>query len=447
MTASLSTLRDQDSHQLHPLHHPNKHRDALVIEQGSGVWLQTADGRRILDGMAGLWNVNVGYGREELADVARAQMVKLAFTSNFAGMTNVPASELAHTLSGIAHPTLTTTFFTSGGSESNDSAFKTARYYWKRQGQPDKTKIIARKFAYHGITFGATFATGIERYHKMFGPSIPGFVHCAAPYPYRFDGDRKPGETVGQAAARSLEETILREGAETVAAFIAEPVQGVGGVIVPPADYFPLVRAICDRHNVLLILDEVITGFGRTGQWFGCHHWKLRPDIITFAKGITSGYMPLGGVQISDAIRDAILNAEEGDTWMHGFTYSGHATACAVGLANLAIVEREGLVERARTVGGRLLGGLESLREFPCVGDVRGLGMVCGVEIVSDRGTRAADAAMAGRIFEAALRRGLRTRPVGLSTLAFAPPLVISEAEVDQLVAILHESIAEVGGA
>lgn len=445
MTVPVSTIRDQDSHQLHPLHHPNKHRDALVIDAGRGVWIHTDDGRRILDGLAGLWNVNVGYGREELADAARAQMVKLAFTSNFAGMTNAPASHLAHALSGLVHPTLTTTFFTSGGSESNDSAFKTARYYWKRVGRPEKVKIIARKFAYHGITFGSTFATGIERYHKMFGPAVPGFLHCETPYSYRFGGDRQPGESIGQAAARSLEETIQREGADTIAAFIAEPVQGVGGVIVPPADYFPLVREVCDRHDVLLITDEVITGFGRTGQWFGGHHWKLRPDIVTFAKGITSGYIPLGGVQISDAIRDAIMGAEEGETWMHGFTYSGHATACAVALANLAIIEREGLLARAREMGGRLLGGLESLREFSCVGDVRGLGLLCGVEIVADRTTRAADPAMANRIYEAALRRGLRTRAVGLSTLAFAPPLVISEAEVDQLVATLHEALAEVG--
>jgi adenosylmethionine-8-amino-7-oxononanoate aminotransferase len=217
-----------------------------VIERGEGVYLYTADGRKILDGMAGLWNVNVGYGREELAQAAYDQMKRLAFTSNFAGMTNVPATQLAHKLSGYAYSNLKTTFFTSGGSESNDSAFKIARYYWKRVGKPDKYKVIARRNSYHGITLAATFATGIERYHKMFGPPVPGFLHVPAPYPYRFEGEVKSGETIGLAAARAIEEAILREGADTVAAVIAEPVQGVGGVIVPP-DYFR-VREICDQY-------------------------------------------------------------------------------------------------------------------------------------------------------------------------------------------------------
>ena len=249
---------------------------------------------------------------------------------------------------------------------------------------------------------------------------------------------------MGHAAARALEETIEREGADTIAAFIAEPVQGVGGVLVPSNDYWPRVREICDRHGVLLIADEVITGFGRTGRWFGSHHWNVRPDIFTFAKGITSGYMPLGGIQISDAIRDAIMGAEEGESWMHGYTYSGHAAACAVGLANLDIIEREGLVDRARVMGERLLTGLSTLREFEAVGDVRGLGLMCGVEIVSDRAAKTADPGTAGRIYDAALARGLRTRAVGASTLAFSPPLVISEGEVDEIVATLRAAIAAV---
>lgn len=444
MTVQTDAVLAHDSKQLHPLHHPAKHKNPLVIERASGVWIHTSDGQRILDGLAGLWNVNVGYGRTELADVCREQMAKLAFTSNFAGMTNIPASDLAEKMSGILHPSLKMTFFTSGGSESNDTAFKTARYYFKRVGKPEKTKIIARKLAYHGITMAATFATGIERYHKMFGPPIPGFLHVATPNTYRFEGDLKPGETIGQAAARALEEAILREGPETVAAFIAEPLQGVGGVLVPPSDYWPLIRAICDRHDVLLIVDEVITGFGRTGKLFGSHQWGIRPDILTFAKGITSGYMPLGGIQISDAIRDAILGAEEGETWMHGFTYSGHAASCAVALANLAIIEREGLVERSRVGGERLLAGLKTLLGFNCVGDVRGCGLVCGVEIVSDKAAKTSDAATAGKIYEAAIKEGLRTRAVGASTLAFAPPLCITDEEIDQLVSKLRAAITAV---
>lgn len=426
-----------DKFQLHPLQHPRTHTDPVVIERGEGVYLYTTDGRKILDAMAGLWNVNAGYGREELAKAAYEQMTKLAFTSNFAGMTNIPSSQLAEKLSGYAYPSLKTTFFTSGGSESNDSAFKIARYYWKRMGKPEKYRIIARRSAYHGITLAATFATGIERYHRMFGPAVPGFAHVAPPYPYRFDTSLlREGESIGHAAARLVEEAILAEGADTVAAVIAEPVQGVGGVIVPPEDYFPRLREICDRHEVLLIADEVITGWGRTGEWFALRHYGIEPDILTFAKAITSGYLPLGGVQISDAIRETIDSAPEADSFMHGYTYSGHAAACAVGLANLAILEREDLAGRSKRLGPVLLAGLQKLLEFPFVGEVRGLGLLCGVEIVTDKESRQPDMALAGRISKLCLDRGLRTRMVG-STLAFSPPLIISEDEIAWIVETL----------
>lgn len=431
-----ATLQAQDRLQLHPLQHPKTHSDPLVIERGEGVYLYTVDGRKILDGMAGLWNVNVGYGREELAQAAYEQMKRLAFTSNFAGMTNVPATQLAHKLSGYAYSRLRTTFFTSGGSESNDSAFKIARYYWKRVGKPEKFKIIARKSAYHGITMATTFATGIERYQKMFGPAIPGFVHVPAPYPYRFEGDVRAGESIGQAAARAIEEAIVREGPDTVAAVIAEPVQGVGGVIVPPDDYFPRVRQLCDQYEVLLIADEVITGFGRTGELFGLNRYGVQPDILSFAKAITSGYQPLGGNQITDEIYDTIQTAPEADTWMHGYTYSGHATACAVALRNLAIIEEENLVENGKAMGARLLAGLQTLKEFAFVGDVRGIGLIYGVELVTDKDTKTADPALAARITNLCRDRGLRTRNVG-STLAFAPPLSINADEVDEIIRIL----------
>ena len=424
---------EKDKKQLHPVYHPKSHIDPLVVDHGEGVWLYTTDGQKILDGMAGLWNVNAGYGREELAQAAFDQMKKMAFTSNFAGMTNLPSIELADKLAGFAYEGLNTTFFASGGSEANDSAFKTARYYWKRKGKPEKVKVIARKGSYHGVTMYATFATGLEKYHTMFGPAVPGFLHIPAPNPYRYDGDIKPGETIGQAAARALEEAILREGPETVGAFIAEPVMGVGGVIVPPDDYFPLVRQICDKYEVLLVADEVITGFGRTGEWFALKHWGIQPDILSFAKAITSGYAQLGGIQISDEIRETIETASEGEAWMHGYTYSGHAMACAVGLKNLELMEKDNYPARARDLGKRLLEGLKTLEEFPFVGNVRGKGLVCGVEIVSNKETRAADPATAMKIFKAAQKHGLRSRPLG-ATLAFAPPLVINEEEVDEIV-------------
>ena len=442
-----ATWVEKDKKQLHPIYHPRSHVNPLVVERGDGVWLYTTDGQKILDGMAGLWNVSVGYGREELARAAYEQMKEMAFTSNFAGMTNLPSIQLADKLAGFAYVGLNTTFFTSGGSEANDTAFKTARYYWKRKGKPTKYKVIARKGSYHGVTLAATFATGLEKYHTMFGPAVDGFVHIPAPNPYRFEGELKAGETIGQAAARALEEAILREGADTIAAFIAEPVMGVGGVIVPPDDYFPLVRAICDKHEILFIADEVITGFGRTGEWFALKHWGVKPDILSFAKAITSGYAPLGGIQISDEIRETMESAAESEAYMHGYTYSGHAMACAVGVKNLELMEKENLPSRSKELGKRLLEGLNTLTEFSFVGDVRGLGLLCGVEIVSDKVTKSADPALAMKIFKAAQVRGLRTRPVG-NALAFSPPLSIKEDEVDEIVKRLGaamDAVAELG--
>jgi putrescine aminotransferase len=439
-----ATWIEKDKKQLHPTYHPKSHANPLVIERGEGVWLYTTDGQKILDGMAGLWNVNAGYGREELAKTAYDQMKDLAFTSNFSGMTNLPSIQLADKLASFAYEGLNTTLFTSGGSEANDSAFKTARYYWKRKGKPGKYKVIARKGAYHGITLATTFATGLEKYHTMFGPAMEGFVHIPAPNPYRYEGTLKDGETVGQAAARELEEAILREGQDTVAAFIAEPVMGVGGVIVPPDDYFPLVRQICDKYEVLFISDEVITGFGRTGEWFALKHWNVKPDILSFAKAVTSGYAQLGGIQLSDAIRETMETAADTEAYMHGYTYSGHAMACAVGLKNLEIMEREEFPKRARELGKRLLDGLQTLKEFSFVGDVRGLGLVCGVEIVSNKETKTADVAKTMQIFKAAQERGLRTRPLG-NTLAFSPPLSINEDEVDEIIKRLGAAMDAVG--
>lgn len=435
-TVGVEELLAADAYQLHPVYHPSKHTNPLIVERADGVYLQDVNGRRVLDAMAGLWNVNIGYGNQEIPEVAAEQMRKLAFTSNFAGMTNVPSAQLAERLAGIAHPTLNTTFFASGGSEANDTAFKTARYYWYRMGKKDKFKIIARKYAYHGITVATTAATGIASYKPMFGPMAPGFLHVDAPRQYRYEGDIKPGESVGQAAARSLEECILAEGPDTVAAFIAEPIQGVGGVLIPPDDYFPLIRAICDKYDVLLILDEVITGFGRTGTWFGQQQFDIRPDIFSFAKGITSGYIQLGGIQVSDEIRESIWNAPVADMWMHGYTYSGHAAACAVGLKNIEIMERERLVENSVAMGERLLEGLKGMLEFSFVGDVRGRGLLCAVEIVKDKESKTPDPARAAALADMCLAQGVRTRTVS-SVLAFSPPLCINEQEVDEIIRVV----------
>lgn len=432
-------LRVDREHFIHPLHHPTDHDDPILFVEGKGAILRDAQGREYIDGLASLWNVNVGHGRGELAEAAAAQMRRLAYTSAYAGYTNEPAVRLVDRLLQLAYPNLSGVYFTTSGAESNETAFKIARYYWKRRGVPTKTKIITRVHAYHGVTLGAMSATGIPPYQRMFEPLVPGFVHILPSYPYRYPGSM----------AEALEEAILREGPETVAAFIAEPVIGAGGLIPPTPDYFPKVRAICNRYDVLFIADEVITGFGRTGRWFALEHWGVRPDMVTFAKGVTSAYLPLGGVMVSREIHEVILEAPLEQRFMHAATYSAHATCCAVALANLDILERERLVERAAAMGTRLLEGLGTLRDLPVVGDVRGLGLMAGVEFVEDRKTKEPAIGIGARVLREARRRGLLGRlragqrgehPIG-DVICFAPPFVITEEQVDRMLEILRDAI------
>src|SRR5881275_223198 len=359
---------------VHPLHHPEEHKTPLLVTEGKGAMLHLADGREVIDGLAGLWNVNVGHGRGELADAAAGQMRKIAYASAYVGATNEPAIRLGEKIVKHAYGNSSAIYYTTGGAESNESAFKTARFFWKVQDRPNKTKIISRMHGYHGVTMAAMSATGMPAYHKMFGPLMPGFIQVAAPYPYRWQGNQECG--IG--AAEAIEKAILTEGPETVGAVIAEPVMGAGGVIVPPASYFPRLRQICDRYDVLLIADEVITGFGRTGRWFALGHWGVEPDLVSFAKGVTSAYLPLGGVLISRKVHQVMLEAPPDQKFMHAATYSGHPACCAVGVRNIELIEQENLVERAAVMGRRLLAGLESLRDLPNVGDVRGVGMMCG---------------------------------------------------------------------
>ena len=439
--------RDQ-AYLLHSLHSREAQSRAHVWVRGRGAVLVDQDGKEYLDGLAGLWNVVVGHGRRELADAAARQMTELAYASSYAGSTNRPAIALGERLAGLCYPSINRFYFTSGGAESNESAFKTARYYWKLAGKPDKYKIVSRQWGYHGVTLAAMSATGIASYWPMFEPRTPGFVHIESPYPYRFERSSADSRTPGQQAADLLEAAILREGPETVAAFLGEPVQGAGGVIVPPDDYWPRIREICDRYHVLLIADEIITGFGRTGDWFALTRWGIEPDIVSFAKGITSGYFPLGGIGVSDRIGQAIDSAGGDRTWMHAFTYSGHPVGCAVALANLDIIEREGLVARAGALGQRLLAGLKTLSSHPHVGDVRGLGLMCAVEFVADTATKAefpAAEKVGARVHAATQERGLFTRLRG-DVYNLAPCYVTTEAQVDRMVEILGESIEAVLG-
>jgi adenosylmethionine-8-amino-7-oxononanoate aminotransferase len=387
----------------------------------------------------------VGHGRRELADAAHRQMCELAYHSSYAGMTNRPALALADLLSTLTYPSINTFFFTSGGAEATESSIKTARFYWKVRGKPDKTKVISRLRGYHGTTLAAMSATGLSAYWPMFEPRVPGFIHIDAPDPYRFP-HADTSVSLGVAAANKLEEAILREGPDSVAAFLAEPVQGAGGVIVPPPDYFPRVREICDRYDVLLIADEVITGFGRTGRWFALEHYGVEPDIMQFAKGITSGYVPLGGIGVSDRIREAIDSVPPAKRWMHAFTYSGHPTCCAVALENIAILQRERLVDRAAVAGQRLLSGLRTLEGVDGVGNVRGLGLMAAVEVVADKASKQrfpAEAGMTDRLTEALLDAGLYTR-VALDCICLAPPLVTEDAVLDRIVETLGTVIPRV---
>src|SRR5579883_2325356 len=400
-------------HVIHPLYHPAAQQGAIIWERGEGVWLWDVDGKRYLDALSCLWNVAVGHGRQELADAAAAQMAKLAFANSYTGYSNVPAIELATRLAQLAPGDLNAVFYTSGGGESNESAFKMARFLWNVQGKPEKFKIIARFDAYHGVTTAAMAATGMAPYWERFGPLAPGFVHAAAPNPYRL-GDG-PEETARLALA-SIEELIAREGAGTVAAIIAEPIQGAGGVIIPPDAYIRGLRELCDRYQLYLIADEVITGFGRTGTWFGMEQFGVQADMMTFAKGVTSGYQQLGGLMVSERIQ-AILAAQPPDVkWMHAYTYSAHPTACAVAMANLDIIERDDLVGNAARMGERLLGRLEELRELPNVGDIRGIGLMARVELVEDVRTKQPfdpDRKAGDRVLAEARRRGLITRNRG----------------------------------
>ena len=429
---------------VHPLQHPDDHKTPFFVDHGTGAVLYDVNGRAVVDSLSGLWNVNIGHGRGELADAAAAQMRKIGFASAYVGATNEPAIRLGEKIISHAYGNSSAVYFTTAGAESNESAFKFARYYWKIQDQPNKTKIISRIHAYHGVTMAAMSATGMAAYHKMFGPLIPGFIQVQPPYAYRWQGNEEPG--VG--AAEAVEKAILAEGPDTVAAVIAEPVMGAGGVIVPPPSYFPKLREICDRYGVLLIADEVITGFGRTGRWFALGHWGVEPDLVSFAKGVTSGYLPLGGVIVSKRVHDALLSAPADRKFMHAATYSGHPVCCAVGFVNVGIIENDGLVERAAVVGKRLLAGLQPLAELPQVGEVRGLGMMCGLELVTDKGTKAPAVGLGARVGREALARGLlvRARPgspdpeIG-DTICLSPPLMTPEATIDRIVTVVRDSI------
>lgn len=439
-------LKEDVKHLIHPITVLGEHERTgpLVIAEGKGILVWDSDGKEYIDGMAGLWNVSVGHGRSAIAEAIAEQAAKLAFCPSFWGLANIPSIMLGHKLAELTPPGLKRYFFTSGGSESNETALKIARYSFRMQGQEEKFKIVSREHAYHGVSYGALSATGIAAYWKNFGPTVPGFLHLPAPYCYRCPLDKEyPRCEV--ACASALEEAVLKEGPDTVAAFIAEPVMGVGGVIVPPPEYFPRIEKICREYGVLFITDEVITGFGRTGKMFAVEHWGVQPDLMSVAKAITSGYVPLGAVAVSEGVYEGLKAADT--PFMHGFTYNAHPVACAAALANLDILVGEDLAGNAAAVGPYFLARLGELRRYRAVGDVRGLGLMAAVELVAEKQTKAKfDPAQkaALKVQMAARRHGLLCRAAG-DTLLFAPPLIIDRQGLDLLVERLAQAIEDAG--
>ncbi|WP_054303413.1 aspartate aminotransferase family protein [Gemmobacter sp. LW-1] len=433
-TAELQAL--DAAHHMHPFTSDGAlaKKGVRVITSGQGVWLTDSEGSRIIDGMAGLWCVNVGYGRGELADAAARQMRELSYYNTFFMTTHVPAIALAAKLAELAPGDLNHVFFASSGSEANDTNIRLVRRYWDIKGQPERRVIIARKNGYHGSTMGGGSLGGMPYIHAA-GGKIDGIEHIGQPHWWAEGGEMTP-EDFGLLRARELEEKILEVGADKVAAFIGEPIQGAGGVIVPPSTYWPEIQRICDKYGILLIVDEVITGFGRTGNWFACETFGIRPHIITIAKGLSSGYQPIGGSIVCDEVAHVIGNAD--DDFNHGYTYSGHPVASAVALENLRIIEEDGIIDHVRNVAHPYLAEKwHKLGEHPMVGQTSLVGLMGSIQLTPNKATRAKFAAKPGtigfRTREHCFRNNLIMRHV-YDRMIISPPLVITTEEIDVLI-------------
>ena len=430
-------------HFMHPFtdHKSLAAKGARVITRAEGIYVWDTDGNKILDAMSGLWCVNVGYGQKALIDAATRQMTELPFYNAFFNTSTPPAIELAELLAEISPPQFNHFFFAGSGSEGNDTIVRMVRRYWDLMGQPARQVIIGRNNGYHGSTMAGASLSGMSGMHAQGGLPIPNIVHVEQPYWYELGRDMTPDE-FGLKAARTLEAKILELGADKVAAFIGEPVQGAGGVIVPPASYWPEIQRICDKYDILLISDEVICGFGRTGNWFGCETFGTKPDLITFAKGVTSGYVPLGGVMVGDRVAKVMI--DKGGDFNHGYTYSGHPVACAVAVANIKLIRELKLVEHVRDdVGPYLASRFDELRDHPLVGDTQTCGLMGAVQMVRDKasGTPFPGEFEVGMICRGhCFANGLVMRAVG-DRMIIAPPLVITRAQIDELVGLARKCL------
>ncbi|WP_295533946.1 aspartate aminotransferase family protein [uncultured Thioclava sp.] len=441
-TAELQAL--DAAHHMHPFTDGDElnAKGARIITRAQGVYLTDSDGIEILDGMAGLWCVNIGYGREEMAEVAARQMRQLSFYNTFFQTSHPPAIHLAAKLAEIVPGDLNHVFFNGSGSDSNDTNLRMVRVYWALKGKPEKTVVISRWNGYHGSTMGAASLGGMKGMHKQGGLPIPGIVHINQPDWWSEGGDMTP-EEFGLMRARELEEKILEIGEDKVAAFIAEPVQGAGGVIIPPDSYWPEIRRILDKYGILFIADEVICGFGRTGNWFGSQTFDLRPDIMTIAKGLSSGYLPIGGSMVSDEVA-SVINSDE---FAHGYTYSAHPVAAAVALENLRILEDEKIIDTVRAdTGPYLKAKWEALTNHPMVGEAKIVGMMASIALTPDKASRAKFAAKEGTVGlicrERCFANNLVMRHVG-DRMIISPPLVISRGEIDLLIERARKALDE----
>jgi len=439
------TLQELDAlHHLHPFtnHQSMRAGGARVIVKGEGPYLWDSEGHRILDGMSGLWTTAIGCGRKELAEAAYAQMMELPFYNTFFKTTHPSAVLLAKKLADIAPEGLNQVFFGSSGSESNDTAIRLIRHYWALKGEPKRRIIISRKLAYHGSTIAAGSMGGMSHVHEHSYPVYEGFRHIIDPYWYGEGRDGESLEAFGLRAAQALEAEILAVGPENVAAFAAEPVQGAGGVKIAPESYWPEIQKIVDKYGILLLADEVITGFGRLGTWFASQYYGIRPDIITFAKAATSGYVPLSGTIVHDKLVETLM--AHNDDFNHGYTFSGHPVACAVALKNLEIIEREGLIEKVKTATGPALARmLGKFKDHPLVGEVRSIGMLGAIELVADKRTRQRfhQPGRVGLICrDHFFREGFIMRAV-FDTMVTAPPLILTQAQFDEAEAVIAKAL------
>ena len=436
--ASYNTQQLQDidgQHHIHPFtdHKALMEKGTRIITHADGVYLWDSDGNKILDGMAGLWCVNVGYGRQELVDAATNQMQELPYYNNFFQTTHPPAIELSKALVDISPPQFNHVFFTNSGSEANDTVVRMVRHFWTLEGKPEKTVIISRENAYHGSTVAGSSLGGMKGMHAQ-GGILHDIEHIAQPYWYRSGSEMDP-EEFGLKTAQALEIRIREIGEDRIAAFIAEPVQGAGGVIIPPDTYWPEIQRICKKYGILLIVDEVICGFGRLGEWFGSEYFDIEADLMPIAKGLSSGYLPIGGLMVGDRVAETVIN--KGSDFNHGFTYSGHPAACAVALENIRILKDEKIIEKAKNeLSPYLQKKWLALGDHPLVGEARGVGMVGALELVKDKNTKTSypsDQNVGAICRDFCFNNGLIMRAVG-DAMIICPPLVISHSEINELI-------------